>query len=532
MNPRSTHSERLRESVLVAITFALVPLTTLSAATVDAPTFSRDVAPIFFDRCGPCHRPGQIAPMSLLSYTEARPWAKSIARAVRSRDMPPFSGESDHYVWANDISLTDEQITTITNWVEQGAPEGDPAQLPAVPHFEDDWSLGEPDYVITLDRIDVPADGEDLFPKQIKEIDIDETRWVRAIEYLPGDRRVSHHSMSTYRAPAGSGDQGSGILAIWTAGMPPFVFPEGMGRLIYPGTKVLFDQHYHPMGEAASDITRVGLYFGEGELKKQVATLQVTNTGMRIPPGADHHAETAHTLFDQDMQILALSPHMHVRGKAMRYELTHPDGTRETLLDVPDYDYNWQWLYYPTEPIEVPAGSRLDVTAVWDNSANNPANPDPTREILFRGDTFNEMFVAFIEVVQKDGVLHEPSKARDRLGALLDEHPTEGSFLVDGFFKMAFHVPREGEGWLYLGAGLTIFSVSLDDFEWNGSELRITTQFPTAEASGTTTLIEGTVGDDGRFTGTLEYGSDTDKAMKVPIVGMPHGKSPHTASGG
>ncbi len=521
-----------RNMILAGWTAALLVAGAPVAAAPQSPTFARDVAPIFFNHCGECHRPGEIAPMSLLSYGEARPWAKSIARAVKAREMPPWSGESDQHQWANDISLSDDQITTIVRWVEDGAPEGDPANLPEVPEFTNGWKLGEPDEILTLEPVEVAAEGDDIFPKQYVELNLDEPRWVRAIEFLPSDRRVAHHLQATYTSPSNNGG-GRGIFGIWTAGMPPYVFPDGMGRALGAGTtKILVDLHYHPMGEAATDQMRIGVYYGEGELQKEVATIPVTNTGLRIPPGADHHAEKAHYLFDKDMQVLAFSPHMHVRGKAMKYELTYPDGERETLLDVPKYDYNWQWLYYPKSPIEIPAGSRVDVTAVWDNSEGNPANPDPSKEIIYRGDTFSEMFVGFLEVIQKDGVYHQPQPAREKISTLLAQYPPEDSFFIDGFLKVGFHAPRDGEGWLYLGSGLVVFSTTLDDYQWEGSRLVINTQFPTAEASATTTVIRGEVGEDGRFVGTLIVGSDTVTPMKVPVVGMPMGVSPDTTSAG
>ncbi len=509
-----------------AVVLPILPFLVLAGpllAADEAPTFSRDVAPIFFSHCGACHRDGGVTPMSLLSYSEARPWAKSIAREVANRDMPPWSGESDRHTWANDISLDDGEIETITAWVQAGAPEGDPADLPEVPTFTDGWTLGEPDYVLSLDPVEVAADGEDIFPKQVKKIELDGSRWVRAIEFLPGDRRVAHHFQATYRSTPGEkgGVGAGGVFAIWTAGMPPYVFPDGVGRVLGESTTVTLDLHYHPMGVATTDRSRIGIYFGQGELEKEVATLPITNTGLRIPPGAEHHPEEAHYLFDRDSQILAFSPHMHVRGKAMSYELTYPDGTREMLLDVPKYDYNWQWLYYPTEPIDVPAGSRLDVVAVWDNSADNPANPDPSQEIIYRGDTFNEMFVGFVEVIQKDGVRIETPQARDQLLTQLSLHPPENSFLIDGFLKLGFHAPREGEGWLYIGGG-GAFSITLDDLEWEGDRLKITTQFPTLEASAITTVIEGEILEDGRFQGTLKIGSDNPNAPALPVIGQPY----------
>lgn len=495
-----------------------------------AATFSEDVAPIFYEHCASCHRPDHIAPMSLLSYEQARPWAKSIAKAVSTKQMPPFSGESDRHEWKNDISLTQEEIDTILAWVQQGVKEGNPANLPQQPTFPEGWVLGEPDYVITLDQIDIPASGEDLFPKQSVAIDIDEPQWINAIEFMPGDRRAAHHTQLLYSSPrGGSGTIGStdapssGVLAIWTAGMPPFEFPEGMGRLIRPGTRVIADSHYHPFGEATKDVTRVGLYFGDGELKKEVATYVVVNTGLRIPPHAANHAELAYHVFDHDSKILALSPHLHVRGKAMKYVMNYPDGRSETLLDVPKYNYNWQWQYYPTEPIDAPKGSRLEVTAVWDNSEANPANPDPRKEIIYRGDTFNEMFVGFMEAIPADGVFHDPTPPKEKIMQLLSEFPADESFFVGGFLPFGFYAPKEPgkEGWLYLVQGGSMFTISLDDFAWDGNRLKVTTQFPTPEASATTTILEGELEDDGRLKGDFIYGLDSEKPMELPLIAQP-----------
>ena len=522
---------------------ALVAGTVLLAATAagaaETPTFSRDVAPILFEKCVQCHRPNQAAPMSLLSYGEARPWARGMARAVENGDMPPWSAQSEHVVFRNDLSLSAEQIATITGWAAGGAPEGDPADLPAAPTFSDGWTLGEPDYVLTLDRIEVPADGPDLFPKQRIELDLAEERWVQAIEFLPGDRRATHHFQATYTTPRresggpiGSGERvsegaaGSGVFGIWTAGMPPYVFPEGTGRVLGPGTTIAMDSHYHPFGEATSDVTRIGIHFGEGKLEREVATVSVANTGIRIPPGAGHHAEEGFFQPDEDLQILAFSPHMHVRGKAMTYNLVHPDGSSETLLDVPKYDYNWQWLYYPTEPVDLPAGSRIEVTAVWDNSEDNPANPDPTREIIYRGDVFNEMFVGFMEVVRKDGGYHRPKANVDKLQDLIAGHPGKTSFVAGGFLPFAFWAPREGEGILYVASGLQMFTITLDDVAWSGDRLQVTTHFPTPEASAITTVIDGERGADGVLRGTITMGADTESPFEMKLVAEPAGLAP------
>lgn len=499
----------------------LILIGAVSARAHAAETFAEDVAPILFEHCADCHRLGEIAPMSLLSYEDARPWAKSIANQVQQREMPPWSGDSDKRVWSNDISLTDEEIETIVSWVQTGARAGDLSAMPETPTFPEGWTLGEPDYIIELSPVDVPADGEDLFPQEWIDVQIDEPQWIRAIEFMPGDRRVTHHFQSTFTTTGNNLTDKVSILGIWTAGMPPYVFPEGNGRVINPGARVLMDSHYHPMGEATTDRTKIGLYFGEGELEREVFTIPVTNTGIRIPPGDPNHEELAFYRFDRDMEILAFSPHMHVRGKAMRYDLTYPDGTKETLLDVPNYDYNWQWLYYPTEPVLIPEGSRLDVTAAWDNSAGNEANPDPTQEIRYRGDTFNEMFVGFIEAREANTVYESPSPIKDRIMGLLAHHPAKDSYYFGGFFPMGAYLPQEpgATGWMYVVNGSTMFTISLDDYAWDGDKLVITTEFPTAEASATTTLIEAAWDDKGRLRGMLKYGTDAEKTLTLPVNG-------------
>ena len=483
-----------RTATLLTLALSTIIAVPALAATDGVPTFSKDVAPVFFSKCASCHRPGEIAPMSLLSYDEARPWAKSIARAVQSGEMPPWGASPEHGTWANDMSLSTEQIDLITRWTQAGAPEGDPANLPDQPTFPDGWILGEPDYVIELDEVAVAADGDDIFPQQRLDLsDLDGEKWIRAIQFLPGDRRVAHHMLATYISGSpqpGRGNGGSGILGVWTAGMQPYVFPEGMGRLAGPETKILIDGHYHPYGEATTDKTRIGLYFGEGELQKEVATMAVVNTGLRVPANDPNYELLAFHDFDTDMQILAFSPHLHVRGKAMRYDVTYPDGSQDTLLDVPMYNFNWQWLYYPEEPVLIPKGSRLNVTAAWDNSAGNPANPDPSQQIIYRGDTFSEMFVGFFEAVQTHGVYHQASDPTSRLTQLLSTHPAQDTYLVSGFLPIGLYVPKSGNGWAYsvLGNGMT--TITLDDIRWDDDKLYVHTQFPTAQATAITTIFE------------------------------------------
>ena len=506
-----------------------------AAAATDAPvTFTRNVAPIVFANCVQCHRPGAIAPMSLLDYASARPWAKSIRKVVETRMMPPWGADPHVGTWANDMSLTDAEIQTIVAWVEQGAPEGDPSALPQPPTFKEGWQLGTPDYVIELDPVTVPGESEDLFPEQWVELSgLAEERWVRAIEFLPGDARVTHHFLATYNEGAkgatgrgefetGAGRGGSGIFTVWTAGMQPYEFPAGMGRLVGPDTRILVNSHYHPMGVDTVDRTRIGLYFGEGELRKEVSTLAIVNTGIRIPPRDPAYSIMGFHVFDNDSHILAMSPHMHVRGKAMKYDLVYPDGKRETILDVPRYNYNYQWLYYPADPIAVPAGSKLEVTATWDNSAANPANPDPDAEIVYRGDTWNEMFVGFFEAYEDEGVYGNPDPPLEKLTRLMRTHPPEEAWLSAGMLPLGFHLPRQGNGWVYAVNGATMTTITLDDIRWQeDGKVEIHTTFPTADADGISTVIEARVDDKGQLVGTVHYGVEEEKAGEQKAMHLP-----------
>ena len=290
-SPIHTHRHRFK-----ALLVAAVLLAATAAPAVETPTFSRDVAPILFEKCVQCHRPNQAAPMSLLSYREARPWARGMARAVENRDMPPWSAESEHVVFRNDLSLSPEQIATITSWAAGGAPEGDPADLPPTPTFLRRLDAGRTG--LRADprsgrgscrwRRRLPQAADQAGPRGRALGAGDRVHARRPPRYppLPGDL---HDAAPRRGGPVGAGEKvregsgGSGVFGIWTAGMPPYVFPEGTGRVLGPGTSIMIDSHYHPFGEATSDETRIGIFFGEGELQREVATVSVANTGIRIP---------------------------------------------------------------------------------------------------------------------------------------------------------------------------------------------------------------------------------------------------------
>src|SRR5882724_4613755 len=264
----------------------------LSPARSAAPdvTFTRDVAPILHAKCVNCHRAGEVAPMALLTYQDARPYARAIKDKVASRQMPPWFADKSAGAFANDPSLTDQEIATITRWVDAGAPQGDPKDMPKAPHFTEGWQLGEPDQIIELPEVQIPAGGGDYFPTPNIALDLKEDRWIRAIEIRPSNRQITHHSVIfsanvNMMTATGTFD----VLGVWAVGTAATVYPEGSGRWIRKGQTLRTNLHYHPNGTPQIDRTRIGLYFGKGELKKEVVAALAGNVLFTIPANAPNH---------------------------------------------------------------------------------------------------------------------------------------------------------------------------------------------------------------------------------------------------
>ena len=379
-------------------------------------TFTRDVAPILNAKCVTCHRPGEVAPMALLTYQDARPYARAIKEKVASRQMPPWFADKSAGTFANDPSLTDKEIATITRWVDAGAPQGDPSDMPTPPQFTDGWQLGEPDQIIELPEVQIPADGGDYFPTPNIALDLKEDRWIRAIEIRPSNRQVTHHSVIfsanvDMMAATGTFD----VLGVWAVGTPATVYPEGSGRWIRKGQTLRTNLHYHPNGTPQTDRTRIGLYFGKGELKKEVVAALAGNVLFTIPANAPNHELHAVYVADQDINIVSFFPHMHLRGRDMTMTATFPGGRQETLLKVPAYDFNWQLFYYPKQRVALPRGTRLDLVAHYDNSAANQHNPDPTKPVRFGEASTAEMMFGMFEFTADAGVSPKPSTERSRI---------------------------------------------------------------------------------------------------------------------
>ncbi len=400
-----------------------------SAADVDQATWSEHVAPILFNNCVTCHRPGQVAPMSLMSYEEARPWAKSIRKATSEGTMPPWFANPEHGDFVEDSRLSEDELAILARWVEDGAPAGDLENAPEPPEFESDWKMGEPDMIFTMEPFEVTDDMEDHYQWLEIENTLDEDRWIKAIEIRPSFMEAAHHNL-TYLAPEGmtlAEVQGAGRLEMaylggWAPGVQPMTFPEGHGKKLPANSKILFQMHYHKTpgeGTGGIDQTQVGVLFHDGEVEKEVTTMWIVDPMLNIPAGEANYESASAFTFEHEAVVFNFTPHMHLRGKAMRYTAVFPDGTEKILLDVNDYDFNWQLTYSPRDTQVMPAGTTIKVDAVFDNSADNPNNPDPSINVNWGEKTTDEMMIGFMDytyVNQEEMPTHSvPEHMRERM---------------------------------------------------------------------------------------------------------------------
>lgn len=415
-------------------------------------TFNKDVAPIFFKSCAECHRPGESAPFSVLSYKDVRPWAKSIREKVVNREMPPWHADPHVGEWANDRRLKQQEIDAITAWIDSGAKEGDARDLPATPQFAEGWTIGKPDVVIEMpEEFTLGASGPDEYQYFDAPTNFTEDKYVQLAEARPGNRRVVHHviafvvrpgspnmtkipkeqrdkmlemSLKTspfYRdgylirlkpdqpvyndanefPPNVRGDANIGdFLTGYAPGSIPSVWNPGVAKKIPAGATIRFQIHYSKVaGSEQKDRSKIGLIFSKQPPEKTIKSRAASNIYFQIPPGAEHHKVTAFWKPSVDITIHSLSPHMHYRGSAMEYKVAYPDGRSETLLNVPKYSFNWQMTYNPKRLLHIPAGSKIEVTAYFDNSAKNKLNPDPTKLVRHGEPTYDEMMMGFMEYV-------------------------------------------------------------------------------------------------------------------------------------
>lgn len=353
-------------------------------------TFSKDVAPIMYENCLYCHRAGEVAPFSLLTYKDARPWAKSIRQAVIQRKMPPWFGDSHYGDFANDRRLSDKEIETITAWIDGGAKEGNPADMPAPPQFADGWQIGTPDLILSMkEPYTVPAKGQIAWltlPGQ--DYVFPEDVWIQAIEIRPGNRAVVHHATV-------QGDEGTEYLHLFAPGIEPMVWRDGYGKLIKKGTRIQFQMHYQANGKEQTDLTSVGFVYSQKPVHTQVHTVTFTNSNFLIPPMARSHELISAFQFTGTARIHSLRPHMHLRAQNDTSSLITPDGNRRVLLYQPKWDNSWQNFYAFSEAVQVTKGTILEYVANYDNSPANPVNPDPTIGVKPGGQIEEEMHALY-----------------------------------------------------------------------------------------------------------------------------------------
>lgn len=418
----------------------LIGLLATSAGPLDAqapsgaaaqPTFTRDVAPILYKNCTNCHRPGEIAPMSLLTYKEARPWARAIRDNVVNGVMPPWHADAAHGKWANERRLSPAEKDTISRWVAAGAPEGDAKDLPAPPQYAAGWGIGPPDAVVTMEKEhSVPAQGEIPYQYFEMQTNFAEDKWVQALEVRPGNREVVHHVLVYARSPQmtrrsqvfraqnppgplspaqmkeveeaksnpqfaqaqrESATRRGTLIAQIAPGTNPTVFAPGTAMLLQAGTVLTFQVHYTTTGKAATDRSSIGFKFAAQAPANEVRAAAMLNPRFMIPAGAASHAVESRIEFLEDVTLYSMAPHTHLRGKRWEYTMTYPDGRSEVVLSVPTYDFNWQTDYVFATPLRVPKGAVLKGVAHYDNSRENKSNPDPTQPVYWGDQTWEEM---------------------------------------------------------------------------------------------------------------------------------------------
>ncbi|MBI1246554.1 redoxin domain-containing protein [bacterium] len=375
-------------------------------------TYSNQIARIFQKRCVECHREGQIAPFALTDYDEVVGWAEMIAEVVEDQRMPPWHADPKYGHFSNDRHLSVSEKDTILKWVEAGAPQGDSKQMPKPIKYAEGWTLSQKPEVIlniTPQPVQVPAEGEVAYRYYVVDPGFDNDVWIKGAEIRPGNLQVVHHilcfavtpgALRERKLPQGAGAQG--FLVGYVPGKIAQNYPEGMAKRIPAGSKLVFQMHYTPNGSPQEDQSQIGLILAdENEVKSEIKTTSAVNRWFRIPPHDNNfEIESFTNPVDNDQTLLVgFMPHMHLRGKSFRYTLVKPDGTEETLIDIPQYDFNWQTAYELAKPIQLPKGSQIHAIAHYDNSERNLFNPNPDREVGWGDQTYDEMMIGYFDVV-------------------------------------------------------------------------------------------------------------------------------------
>jgi peroxiredoxin len=367
-------------------------------------TFSKHIAPLLQKHCQECHRPGQIGPMPLLTYDDATSWADTIREVVREERMPPWYADPRHGKFANDRRLLAEERKTLLAWLDQGMPRGADKDLPPPKKFAEGWRIGIPDVVIPMPReFDVPAEMPRLgvpYKHFVVQTNFPEDRWVERAETRAGAPDVVHHIL-VFVVPPGQkffpGNPRTPTLAGTAPGDMPFMARPGMAKRLPKGARLVFQMHYTPNGKATKDLSKLGLIFAKKPPTHEIITRPIFNLALRIPPGDNAYEAVSSYTLSKDGLVVGMMPHMHLRGKDFLYRAHYPDGSTSTLLSVPRFNFNWQSVYRPLEPVAVPKGTRIECVGHFDNSVANRSNPDPTRWVYWGDQTWEEMMIGWID---------------------------------------------------------------------------------------------------------------------------------------
>jgi hypothetical protein len=378
-------------------TSVAMPLAPAAWAADAAPTFHKDIEPILQNRCQGCHRPGEAAPMPLLTFADARPWAKAIRAAVLSGKMPPWSPDPRYGKFANDLSLGPGEKEKIVAWVDAGALEGQLSDAPGAKTFPQGWQIPQPDVVFEMpEAFDVPASGAIEYQFIRVPTNFTEDKWVQMAEVRPGNRAVVHHAIVMVESPEYRGREE--YLRGYAPGMLPQMWNSGQARLVRAGSTIIFQMHYSANGKPAQDRTKIGLVFAKGPVTEKIVGMMAMPPGLEIPPGAAHFRVDGVATVPRDAKLVAMRAHAHLRGTSFQFRAVYPNGESEILADIPKFDFNWQPYYYLETPKPLPRGTRIESTAYFDNSPNNPFNPDPAATVFWGPQSWDEMMIGWFDI--------------------------------------------------------------------------------------------------------------------------------------
>lgn len=429
-------------------------------------TFNKDVAPVIFQHCAPCHRPDQVAPFPLLSYQDVKKRARLISEVMEKRLMPPWKPESGSGDFLGVRRLTDEQVGMMKQWADAGSVEGDPRDLPLLPRFPSDWYLGQPDLVATMSEpFEVPADGPDVYRCFVLPLALPGNKYFVAFDLRPSNRRVVHHALAVeavggaarrletspgagYPCFGGFGILPTGRVGFWTPGAVPVPEPEHVARVLKKNSDLVLQIHFHPTGKVEKEQSTVAFYFAQEPPARIPADITLGSINLDIPPGEKNYKVTDSYILPIDVEVIGIIPHAHYLGREIKAMATLPDGTVKALLWIKDWDFNWQQEYRYAAPVKLPRGTRLEMEWIYDNSADNPRNPNhPPKRVTWGEQTTDEMAELHLEVIAERPAeirqlllnlwQEKAAEVQARLQPLLLEVPGRSPFPLGGAGRLA-----------------------------------------------------------------------------------------------